>query len=64
MGDVLKQQKLSGKWVSETGLYAQVKNPGESYIMLNFHLIKGLIAYGRWKRESPALKILAVIAQA
>lgn len=57
------KKALCGKWLSQIRLYAQVKNSGESSIMLNFHLIRGLIAYGRWARESPALKILALIAQ-
>lgn len=58
-----KIKALSGKWLSEIRLYAQVKNPGQSYVMLDFHLIGGLIAYGRWTRESPPLKLLALIAQ-
>lgn len=54
---------ICGKWLCEIRLYAQMENPGEGFIMLNFHLMEGLIAYGRWAWESPAVKILALIAQ-
>lgn len=41
------KKALCGKWLAEIRLYTQVKNPGENYTMLNFHLIGGLITSGK-----------------
>lgn len=61
--EVFQNKKaLCGEWLSEIRIYVQVKNPRESYIILHFHLIQALVAYGRQTQESPVLKILALIA--
>lgn len=52
VGNVSKKHSLGS--ASEITLYAQDKNPGESYIMLDFHFIRGLITHGKWTWESPA----------
>lgn len=62
--EVFQNKKaLCGEWLSEIWIYVQGKNPWESYIILRFHLIQALVAYGRQTQESPVLKILALIAR-
>lgn len=64
MENVSKQKKRSvGSGSLRSDFMPEIKNPGERYIMLGFHLIVGLLAYGKWTWESPAFKILALIAQ-
>lgn len=58
-----KKKHSVGSGSLRSDFMPKIKNPGESYIMRGFHLIVGLIAYGSWAWEPPALKILALIAQ-
>lgn len=56
------KKSLCGKLLSEIRIHVQVKKTQGKVIILLFHLTGALVVYGRWTRESPVLKMLALIA--